>query len=222
MTSNVLFRLDWFSLLIYLLLIIFGITNIYSTTLSEDTVSLFELASPAGKQFWIFIFCFFFLPITLYINSNFFEHLSLVFYILSILSLLGLFVFGQKISGATSWYLIGGFSLQPSELAKITTSLLLASSLSSIQMDINKRAFLFKIFFIIGLPFFLILVQPDAGSGWPRPGRPGKAAGGSSSRPQDTHYLHAACRLLLCCSVFHGHPMVHIWLYMLCSLVHLD
>ena len=164
MTSNVLFRLDWFSLLIYLLLIIFGITNIYSTTLSEDTVSLFELASPAGKQFWIFIFCFFFLPITLYINSNFFEHLSLVFYILSILSLLGLFVFGQKISGATSWYLIGGFSLQPSELAKITTSLLLARSLSSIQMDINKRAFLFKIFFIIGLPFFLILVQPDAGS----------------------------------------------------------
>ncbi len=164
MTNNVLYRLDWLSLLIYLLLIIFGITNIYSTTLSEATVSLLELGSPAGKQFWIFIFSLFFLPLTLYINSNFFEHLSLVFYILSILGLIGLFVFGQKISGATSWYLIGGFSLQPSELAKITTSLLLASNLSSIQMDINKRAFLFKIFLIIMLPIILILMQPDAGS----------------------------------------------------------
>ena len=98
MTNNILSRLDWLSLTIYFLLIIFGITNIYSTTLSEVTVSLFELNSPAGKQFWIFIFTLVFLPIILFINSNFFEHLSLIFYLLSILSLLGLFVFGQKIS----------------------------------------------------------------------------------------------------------------------------
>ena len=164
MTNKILFRLDWLSLMIFLLLIIFGIINIYSTTLSENPVSLLELDSPVAKQLWIFIFSLFFLPIILYINSNFFQHLSLIFYVISIFSLIGLFFFGQKISGATSWYLIGGFGLQPSELAKITTSLLLASILSSIQMDINKRAFLFKIFLIIVLPIILILMQPDAGS----------------------------------------------------------
>ena len=156
--------MDWLSLIIYLLLVIFGIINIYSTTLSEVTVSLFDMNSPAGKQFWIFIFSLIFLPIILFINSNFFEHLSLIFYILSILSLLGLFFFGQKISGATSWYFIGGFSIQPSEFAKITTSLLVASTLSSIQADIKKISFITKLLLIIGLPMILVIFQPDAGT----------------------------------------------------------
>ena len=156
--------MDWLSLIIYLLLVIFGIINIYSTTLSEVTVSLFDLSSPAGKQFWIFIFSLVFLPIILFINSNFFEHLSLIFYILSILSLLGLFFFFQMFLGATSWYFIGGFGLQPSEFAKITTSLLVASSLSSIQADIKKIAFVTKLLLIIGLPVILVIFRPDAGS----------------------------------------------------------
>ena len=156
--------MDWLSLIIYLLLVIFGIINIYSTTLSEVTVSLFDMNSPAGKQFWIFIFSLIFLPIILFINSNLFEHLSFIFYILSILSLIGLFIFGQKISGATSWYFIGGFSLQPSEFTKITTSLLLASSLSSIQADIKKIAFITKLLLIIGLPMILVIFQPDPGT----------------------------------------------------------
>ena len=164
MTKSVILRMDWLSLIIYLLLVIFGIINIYSTTLSEVTVSLFDMNSPAGKQFWIFIFSLIFLPIILFINSNFFEHLSLIFYILSILSLLGLFFFGQKISGATSWYFIGGFSMQPSEFAKITTSLLVASTLSSIQADIKKISFVTKLLLIIGLPMILVIFQPDAGT----------------------------------------------------------
>lgn len=164
MTKSIVLRIDWLSLIIYLLLVIFGIINIYSTTLSEVTVSLFDMNSPAGKQFWIFIFSLIFLPIILFINSNFFEHLSLIFYILSILSLLGLFFFGQKISGATSWYFIGGFSIQPSEFAKITTSLLVASTLSSIQADIKKISFVTKLLLIIGLPMILVIFQPDAGT----------------------------------------------------------
>ena len=164
MTKSIVFRMDWLSLIIYLLLVIFGIINIYSTTLSEVTVTLFDMNSPAGKQFWIFIFSLIFLPIILFINSNFFEHLSLIFYILSILSLLGLFFFGQKISGATSWYFIGGFSMQPSEFAKITTSLLVASTLSSIQADIKKISFVTKLLLIIGLPMILVIFQPDAGT----------------------------------------------------------
>ena len=164
MTKSIVLRMDWLSLIIYLLLVIFGIINIYSTTLSEVTVSLFDMNSPAGKQFWIFIFSLIFLPIILFINSNFFEHLSLIFYILSILSLLGLFFFGQKISGATSWYFIGGFSIQPSEFAKITTSLLVASTLGSIQADIKKISFVTKLLLIIGLPMILVIFQPDAGT----------------------------------------------------------
>jgi rod shape determining protein RodA len=77
---------------------------------------------------------------------------------------LGCFFFGQKISGATSWYFIGGFSMQPSEFAKITTSLLVASTLSSIQADIKKISFVTKLLLIIGLPMILVIFQPDAGT----------------------------------------------------------
>ena len=77
---------------------------------------------------------------------------------------MGLFVFGQTISGATSWYSIGGFSLQPSEFAKLTTALVLAHFLSAIQTDLRRLKDQFKIVAFIGLPMLLILLQPDAGS----------------------------------------------------------
>ena len=123
MNNPFLLRIDWLSFFLYLILVSFGISNIYSTGLTEESLSIFEWTTPAGKQFWIFIFSLVLFPFVIFINSNFFEHLAYVFYGLSILSLVGLFLFGQKISGATSWYLIGGFSLQPSEFAKITTAL---------------------------------------------------------------------------------------------------
>jgi rod shape determining protein RodA len=164
MNNHFLLRIDWLSFLLYLGLVSFGIVNIYSTGFADETLSLVELTTPAGKQFWIFIFSLLLFPFVLFINSSFFEHLSYVFYGISILSLLGLFLFGQKISGATSWYLIGGFSLQPSEFAKISTALVLTTRLSSIQMDFKKRGDVLKLFLVIGLPIILILLQPDAGS----------------------------------------------------------
>ena len=96
--------------------------NIYSATYSEFSISIFNLGNPAGKQFWIFIISLFILPFILFVNTSFFEHLSNVFYGISLISLIGLLFFGQKISGATSWYSFGGFSFQPSEFAKVVSN----------------------------------------------------------------------------------------------------
>ena len=164
MNNHFLLRIDWLSFLLYLALVSFGVANIYSTGFVDDTISLFDWTTPSGKQFWIFIFSLTLFPFVIFINSNFFEHLSYIFYGISILSLLGLFLFGQKISGATSWYLIGGFSLQPSEFVKITTALLVTTRLSSIQMDFKKGLEVLKLFLVIVIPIILILLQPDAGS----------------------------------------------------------
>ena len=164
MNNNLFFRLDWLSVVIYILLVSFGLLNIYSTTYNESALSLWYPLSPAGKQLWTFVGCIFVFPFMLYVKSNFFEHLSYVFYIFSILSLLGLFVFGQTISGATSWYSIGVFSLQPAEFTKITTALVVADFLGAIQTDITRRNHLFKVSLLILLPVVLIILQPDAGS----------------------------------------------------------
>jgi rod shape determining protein RodA len=78
--------------------------------------------------------------------------------------LITVFVFGSEIHGAKSWFRIFGFSMQPSEFAKIGTSLALAKYLSGY----NITKFTFKTFAvcsaIVGLPFILILIQPDPGT----------------------------------------------------------
>ncbi|MDB4227546.1 rod shape-determining protein RodA, partial [Flavobacteriaceae bacterium] len=79
-------------------------------------------------------------------------------------SLLGLFIFGETISGATSWYSLGSFSLQPSEFAKITTAMVVALNLGSFQNDLKKNTHLLKIILLVSLPMLLIILQPDAGS----------------------------------------------------------
>jgi len=164
MNNSLFFRLDWISVLIYFSLVGFGLLNIYSATYEQSTLILWNLSTVVGKQFWVFIGCLFMFPFILNIKSNFFEHLSYLFFTLSILSLLGLFVFGQKISGATSWYTFGGFGLQPAEFVKITTSLAVANFLSGIQTDIRRLKYLFKVSLLILIPVILIFFQPDAGS----------------------------------------------------------
>ena len=164
MNKKFLSRLDWLSILIFFILVGFGILNIYSATYSEFSISIFNLGNPAGKQFWIFIISLVVMPFILFVNTSFFEHLSNIFYGISLISLIGLLFFGQKISGATSWYTFGGFSFQPSEFAKVTTALLIATNLSSIQTDIKKVKDILKLFGIILIPMFLIILQSDAGS----------------------------------------------------------
>ena len=164
MNNKLFFRLDWLSILLYVLLVSFGLVNIYSSSFSETPIAFWNTDYLVGKQFWIFIACLISLPIILAVKSSFLEHLTYVFYGLSILSLIGLFVFGKTISGATSWYFIGGLSLQPSEFAKITTAMIVALNLSSIQNDIKKITHLLKIILLITLPMILIILQPDAGS----------------------------------------------------------
>jgi len=164
MNNNLIFRLDGVSLIIYLALVCIGLINIYSTGYSEELIVLWNLENPIGKQFWFFVVSLCLLPLVLFIKPNFFDHLSYPFYGISILSLIGLFVFGQTISGATSWYLLGGFSLQPAEFTKITTILVVALTLSNIQSDIKSRQTLLKLILFISLPIVLIILQPDAGS----------------------------------------------------------
>ena len=151
-------------ILIYLILVSFGIVNVYSATFSETLEGIFDISQAVGKQVFFLIFSLFIGMIILAISSKFFEQFATLGYFLSLLLLFGLFVFGKTVSGATSWYNIGGISLQPSELAKVTTALVIASLLSKFQSDLKTPRTLFKIGAYVLLPFLLIVLQPDPGS----------------------------------------------------------
>ena len=164
MNKNIIYRLDWSLILVYLLLVIFGIINVYSATFSESLEGLFDISQPIGKQFFFLTFSLFIGIIILVINSKFFEQFAALGYCYSLLLLGGLFLFGKTVSGATSWYNIAGLSLQPSELAKITTALMIASLLSKFQSDVKTPRTLLKIGAFLILPFLLVALQPDLGT----------------------------------------------------------
>ncbi|HAV54616.1 MAG TPA: rod shape-determining protein RodA, partial [Aequorivita sp.] len=117
-----------------------------------------------ARQFMFIGFSILLIIFLLAIESKFYEKFASVFYIISLVSLLGLFVFGKNISGATSWYAFGSFSLQPSEFAKAATALALAKYVSDIQTNMQELKHQIAAFIIIALPAILIVPQPDPGS----------------------------------------------------------
>lgn len=161
---SLLKRIDWLSILLYLLLVLIGWVNIYSSTFSESSALSFDFGQLYGKQLIFVGLSLASILIILALEANFYERFSSLFYIISVILLLGLFIFGKTIAGATSWYNLGFFNLQPSEFAKVATALALAKYLSDIQTDIKRRKDQLYAFLIILIPTVLIIPQPDPGS----------------------------------------------------------
>ncbi|MDP5060379.1 MAG: rod shape-determining protein RodA [Maribacter sp.] len=161
---SILKRIDWLSVFIYFALVLIGWINIYSSTFIDEQSSIFDIGTRYGKQLFFIGVSLAAIVIILSLEVNFYERFSSLFYLISMVSLLGLFVFGKTIAGATSWYDLGFFNLQPSELAKVATALALAKYLSDIQTDIKRRKDQMYALLIILIPAILIIPQPDPGS----------------------------------------------------------
>jgi len=157
-------KFDWWTIILYTLLVGIGWINIYSASVGTDTSGSFNLDQMYTKQLvWIGM-SFFIIVFILAIDSKFYERFSSVIYLVSLLSLLGLFIFGKNINGATSWYGLGSFTLQPSEFAKAATALALGKYVSDIQTNMRSLSDQMKAFIIIFLPAVFIVPQPDPGS----------------------------------------------------------
>ncbi|UZH54237.1 rod shape-determining protein RodA [Salinimicrobium tongyeongense] len=157
-------QFDWLSILVYFLLVTIGWVNIYSASLDDTASSFFDLSQIYGKQMLWILLSVLLIVILLSLEAKFYERFSSVIYMISLLSISGLFLFGTTINGATSWYTFGSFSIQPAEFAKVGTALALSKFISDIQTNITSLTHQFKAFIIIALPAFIILLQPDAGS----------------------------------------------------------
>ena len=161
--TNIFYGVDWFIVLIYALLVGFGWMNIYAASFSEEHSAIFDLSIEYGKQLLWIILSIPIIIFTLFISGKFYERFASIFYLVCILSLLGLFVFGSEINGAKSWYRFGPVGLQPSEFAKAFTALAIAKLLSDRKYNLGLIKNQIKAFIIIFLPATLIAIH-DAGS----------------------------------------------------------
>ncbi|SFZ90999.1 rod shape determining protein RodA [Flaviramulus basaltis] len=162
--TNRHFKFDWITIFLFFLLVGFGWLNILSASHNGATINYLDFSQPFGKQL-VFIFLTFGLIILLLaIDAKFYERFSSLIYIISMLSLVGLFIFGKNVNGATSWYAIGGMTLQPSEFAKAATALAVAKYISDLNTNINSFKDQLQTFLIIIIPALLVLLQNDTGS----------------------------------------------------------
>ena len=159
-------NIDWISVVIYIILVILGWLNIYSSSLSsiEGETSIFDVTQIYGKQFLFILFSVPLIFSVLAIDAKFFEKYAIIIFAISLLSLAGLFLFGKTIAGQRCWYAIGSFTLQPSEFAKAATALAIAKYLSDVQVNLKDFNRQVQALIIIFLPILLILPQPDPGS----------------------------------------------------------
>lgn len=155
---------DWIIIVLFLLLLGFGWLNIISASHSGEITSYFDTSQPYGKQLVFIILTFVLVILVLALDAKFYERFASVFYIVSLISLAGLFIFGKNVNGATAWYSIGGMTLQPSEFAKFATSLAVAKYMSDLQTNMKTFKDQLKTVGIIVVPAMLILLQNDAGS----------------------------------------------------------
>ena len=158
------FKFDWITILLFFILAGFGWLNILSASNTGEIIDYFSFTEFYGKQLIFIILSVILIILILSIDTKFYERFSSIIYFASLLSLVGLFIFGKNINGATSWYDLGGMTLQPSEFAKAATALAVAKYVSDLQTDIKLFKHQIRIFAIIVIPAFLILLQKDAGS----------------------------------------------------------
>jgi len=162
---NFFFNVDWITVFIYLALCTIGWFNIHAAVFDERHPSIIDATTVYGKQFIFIVFSIVVGGIILLLEARFITALAPAFYIVTLLLLILVLVIGRNVGGNQAWISLGGgFRLQPSEFAKLSTCLLLARYLSGPNVRVTEiRAFGIAAA-IIGVPMFLILRQPDMGS----------------------------------------------------------
>ncbi len=154
---------DWLSILLFLTISVIGIILIYSVDYYQLPGKT-GLATHYGKQsFWLFTGLISALSISL-LDRKFIIQWASLPYLITLVLLAGLFIAGKEVSGARSWYSLGFFNFQPSELAKPAVALGLAKLLTDKNFHLNQFNGILKVALLIVLPVFLILLQPDLGT----------------------------------------------------------
>lgn len=163
--TSVFKSLDWFTIILYLILVSMGAVSIYAASYDFDNASLFDFNEFSGKQtVWIGLSIILGTAILL-VDYRIYKTYAFPIYI-AVLFLLVLTIFiAPNIKGSHSWIVLGPVSLQPAEFGKFATALALAKLFDSYNFKLNaKISNYFRALIIIMLPIILILLQSETGS----------------------------------------------------------
>ncbi|MDO8261222.1 MAG: rod shape-determining protein RodA [Candidatus Magasanikbacteria bacterium] len=151
---------DWILFFAALLLICFGLAEIYSVALSKDQFDLINFR----KQIFFVV-----LGMVALFSLAFFDYYNLksfsnYLYILGVVVLVAVLFLGTEAKGTKGWFDVGIFRIQPVEFVKILLIIFLARYFSNNSIKVNPLKHL--IVSGLGAAIFagLVILQPDFGS----------------------------------------------------------
>lgn len=160
MRKKIFKNIEWGILICTILLILIGLVALFSATQNAEYEEL-------KKQImWLCISIPIFI-VVIFIDYEIVAKASPIFYGMFLILLIAV-LFTKSINGATSWFNIGPFSIQPSEFAKIFVILVFAKVVCKIEergkKQISRPTKLSLALAVVALPVALIIIQPDYGT----------------------------------------------------------
>lgn len=148
-------HIDFFLLVLLLLLTTIGLTVLYSA--SGHNLPSVE------KQGTFFIIAYVTMFVVAQIPVDFIRRMAPFAYVGGVLLLLAVTIFGDISMGAQRWLQIGSFRFQPSEIMKLAMPITVAAFLSSGFLPPSFKRVV-AVLVLIGIPTALIIEQPDLGT----------------------------------------------------------
>ncbi|MEI6032850.1 MAG: rod shape-determining protein RodA [Verrucomicrobiae bacterium] len=148
--------MNWLLFGLMMALLAYGVYAIYSATWMR------EVNFWSSQTVWILICLPGFFVVSL-VDYRWVRFGAVPLYVLGMLGLIAVMIVGEKRFGARSWLNLGPMNFQPSQLAMVAGILTLAIFL---QKSRGMMSFLRILICgaIVGIPWILILIQPDLGS----------------------------------------------------------
>ena len=161
---SVLRSLDYWTILIYLLLLAGGWMSVCGASFDYGDPDLLSRTTRSGMQIvWIgtsIIIGF----VLLMLDDRFYDMFAFIIYGLLLLLLFATIFNPHSIKGSHSWLVIGPLRLQPAEFAKFATALALAKFMSIYDYNIHRWRDFASTLAIILLPMVCIVLQRETGS----------------------------------------------------------
>ena len=161
---GVLRNLDWWTISIYLALLIFGWISVCGASYTYGETDIFSLSTRSGMQIiWIgtsLALGF----VLLMLDDRFYDTFAYVIYAALMLLLFVTIFNPHEIKGSRSWLVLGPLRLQPAEFAKFATALAVAKLMSAYGFTMANIKHLMAAVAIVFLPILLIVGQRETGS----------------------------------------------------------
>ena len=168
MSRNISIRasIDWMTVFIFGLLLIFGWLNIYGASYNYEQASIFDFSYRSGKQFLWMGVSVVIASVILLMDYKVFTTFSVLFYIITVVVLLLTAFVAPDIKGSRSWIPLGPVSLQPAEFAKIFTALMLAKVMSEYNFRLKGFRNYAKVCVVILVPMIAIILEKEMVQLW--------------------------------------------------------